>query len=892
MYFEAKVGSVAVDETAPQGSHEARAAALSKASSSLADFVAGDALALEVLAEPGLPDDVMLPLQAAWDSGGAAGLRLERRRRLAQIAALDLTGEISLPQAAAGLADLAAACLQVVLGDRSEGFSVIGMGKLGGRELNYSSDIDLMFVSELEQAQATALAESLTQTLGGFSPEGQAYRIDLNLRPEGRSGALVRSLDSFVEYYKRWAKPWEFQALLKARPVAGDIKLGAALIDAVTPLIFPDDISEERVIETRRMKERVEGHAAQSAKRAKVAEGFDVKLGPGGIRDIEFSLQLLQLVHGSADPSVRGGNTLQVLDALVDGGYVARDDGAALGEAYLWLRTVEHRLQIWQERQVHVLPGGDAELDRVARVMGFDADAEMSAGERFLTAHNKVLGGVRSRFEKLFYRPMIEALSEAGRWTGDGARLSREAISDRLRLLNFRDAGRAARTLEGLLTGTSRRAKLYRLLTPVFLRFLAATPAPDAGLLHFLRLGEGRLEGLGTLRDNPPGLALLARVLGSGRYLGEALVHLPDEVPYIAEAEVAYDKDRKQLVHEAFASLGWRGPEGRLEGLRRFKRREAFRVAVADVAGEADAESVGASLSGIAEACLEAALEGRELPFAVIGMGKLGGRELGYSSDIDVMFVFNGDVPTGERTAEDLMRAIGEVTPEGQAFRIDAGLRPEGKSGPLARSMDAYREYYARWSKPWEHQALLKARVVAGDAELGREFLDATWDFKYPERLGDASMKEIRHLKARMERERIPKGVDPRRHMKMGPGGMADIEFAAQVLQLRYARSIEYLQVHGTLEALAGARFAELLSEDDAHRAMDAYRFYMNLRNRLFMLNGKPVDALPVKPEELEALGIAMGFAEQPRQELDETFLKHMRRARKVCERIIYGARA
>lgn len=895
MSLETKVGSPPVGEDAREGSYEARSAALAAGSQTLSGFVDGDREAQAVLAEFSLPDDYGGALAGAWAQGGAGALRLEQRRRVAQIAALDLTGEIDLPSAAAALADLAAASLQEVLSGTAgsePGLAIIAMGKLGGRELNYSSDIDLMFVADGDLSAATKAATALVETLGGFSPQGQAYRIDLNLRPEGRDGPLVRTLESFLEYYRRWAKPWEFQALLKARPVAGDPALGDRLIEEVMPLVFPEEFSEERVAETRRMKERVEGHAAQSARRSKITQAHDVKLGPGGIRDIEFSVQLLQLVHGAADATVRGGNTLSVLSALVDGGYVARDDGAGLREAYLWLRSVEHRLQMWQERQIHVLPTEDAALERLARIMGFAGDAEMSSVEAFLAAHNKVLSGVRARFEKLFYRPMVEALAEGGRWSaGDGARLSRDAISERLRLLNFRDADRAARTIEGLVSGTSRRAKLYRLLTPVFLRFLASTPAPDLGLLSFLRLGENRLGSLGTLRDNPPGLALLARVLGSGKYLGEALVHIPDEVAYIAEAKVVHDKDRDQLVHEADASLGWRGPEGRLEGLRRFKRRESFRIAVADVASELDAEEVGAALTDVAEACLQAGLGDPDLPFTVIGMGKLGGRELGYSSDIDVMFVFSGDVPTGEKQAEDLMRAIGEVTPEGQAFQIDAGLRPEGKNGPLARSLDAYREYYARWSQPWEHQALLKARVVAGDRDLGAEFLAATWDYKYPERLELSAVKEIRHLKARMERERIPKGVDPRRHMKMGPGGMADIEFAAQLLQLTYARRVEYLRVHGTLEAIAGARFGELLSVDDAERLMAAYRFYMRLRNRLFMLHAKPIDALPIKPEELEALGIAMGFDDQPRQELEEDFLRHMRRSRKVCERIIYGQR-
>jgi glutamate-ammonia-ligase adenylyltransferase len=295
-----------------------------------------------------------------------------------------------------------------------------------------------------------------------------------------------------------------------------------------------------------------------------------------------------------------------------------------------------------------------------------------------------------------------------------------------------------------------------------------------------------------------------------------------------------------------------------------------LRIALADLSGEADVQLVGASLADLGDACLEAALQDADMPFAVIGMGKLGGRELNYSSDLDVMFVFDGDPAAGEAIAEELMKAIGQVTPEGQTFRIDAALRPEGKSGPLARSLEAYLEYYARWSQPWEHQALIKARVVAGDPGLGDRLIAETRRLAFPEHLTQAAVGEMRHLKARMEKERIPRGTDPRRNLKLGPGGMSDIEFAAQMLQLRYGHHLPFLQVAGTVEAIDGARVAEILSEDDTRRMIESYLFLMRLRNRLFFLHGRPVDALPTKPEEQEALGIALGFEEQPRQELED----------------------
>ena len=871
-----------------------RLPALVGASRSLAELLDKDERARALVeADEALPGSPQAYRSALVPPAGTADpiahLRAEKRRRLAQIAALDLTREVSLPEVGRALADLAAASFDLaleLLG--AQQLCVIGMGKLGGRELNYSSDVDVMFLCDGDLEEATKAAESLLTELGGFSPEGQAYRIDLNLRPEGRAGALVRPLDSYLEYYRRWAKPWEFQALIKARAIAGDLKLGDELIAQLQDLVFPHEIDGDRIADIRKMKSRVEEHAQKSSRRGRSKEADDVKLGPGGIRDIEFTVQLLQMVHGGSDPSVRSPNTLAALDALVAGGYVADDDGAGMAVAYEWLRNVEHRVQLYQERQVHHLPTDEEAFKRLAHAMGFTDTPAQSASERFTERHRGVLVDVRSRFERVFYRPMIEALADSST-----ARLSEEALKERLRVLGFRDVTRAARTLAGMVSGTSRRAKLFRVLTPALLRFLAPSPLPDEGLFAFLRLGEAlesRLDALGALRDNPPGIEFLARVLGTGRLLGDVLVHVPEEVATIADPRGPGEpKSRDRLVHEAIASLEWRTPDQRLDGLRRFKRREMLRVALGDLAGTADVEAVGAWLSDLADSCLEAALVEVDVPFTVIGMGKLGGRELNYSSDIDVMFVFEGDVGTAERTAEELMRAIGEVTPEGQAFRIDPGLRPEGKSGPLARSLDSFAEYYERWAHPWEFQALTKARVAAGNAELGERFLNLAHRFAYPAELDAKALSEIRHLKARMERERIPRGTDPRRHLKLGPGGLSDVEFAVQVLQLQHAASDPALRRAGTFESLRASTTAGLVDPEDARKMLAAYAFLMRLRNRLFFISGKPVDVLPTKPEDLEALGVAMGFTDQPRQEVEERYLRVTRRARKVAEPLIYG---
>jgi [glutamine synthetase] adenylyltransferase / [glutamine synthetase]-adenylyl-L-tyrosine phosphorylase len=873
---------------------EVLGAGLRASSRSLAEVMDRDERVGPLLHEAILPDPGQYrhAVESALAADALPGLRAEKRRRLLQIAALDLAERIVLEDVGRALSDLADACLSSALTwiEAPEGLAVIGMGKLGGRELNYCSDIDLMFVTDGEVNVATDAATRLLAALGEFAPEGQAYRIDVDLRPEGRSGVLVRSLEGFLEYYRRWAGAWEFQALIKARAAAGNDEFGRRFIDQTQSFVYPDEIDADRIGDIRAMKKRVERHSNRRARVARGLDADDVKLGPGGIRDIEFSVQLLQLVHGGSDPSVRGANTLASLDALVGGGYVAEDDGAGLAVAYRWLRTVEHRLQLWQERPVHRLPQARDDRARIARVMGFRDTPASSALEAFEIRHAAVLADVRGRFEKLFYRPMIEALAGAG-----PQRLSHAALIERLRVLGFRDVERAARTLDGLVSGTSRRAKLFRILTPPMLRFLATSPLPDEGLFSFLKLGEAledRVDALGALRDNPPGIELLARVLGSGRLLGEILRHVPEEVAEIArgtDVPRAPDDDRERSVREAMASLAWRDPAGRLDGLRRFKRRAWLEIALDDLGGLYGADDVGRRLANVGDACLEAALDGKSPPLAVIGMGKFGGRELSYASDIDVMFVHASEHAPSEKVAEALLEAIGGVTPEGQAFEIDASIRPEGKAGPLVRSLDSYLEYYRRWAKAWEFQALIKARAAAGDRALGDRFVAATRELAFPDRVPSEALAEVRHLKARMERERIPRGTDPRRHFKLGPGGLSDVEFAVQVLQLRHGAEARELQVGRTVDALHGAVAAGVLQAADEEVLQSSYRFLSEMRNKLFFISGRPTDVLPPKPEGMEALGIAMGYESQPRQELEEEYLRVTRRCRKVAEPIIFG---
>ena len=379
--------------------------------------------------------------------------------------------------------------------------------------------------------------------------------------------------------------------------------------------------------------------------------------------------------------------------------------------------------------------------------------------------------------------------------------------------------------------------------------------------------------------------------------LGEALRRQPDFVEALGDDDgLAREKTRAELVEEALGTLGWRGgTQQRRQGLRRFKRRELLRIAARDVLGFATVEEAGRELAGLAEACVEAALRmlEPERPFAVIGMGRFGGGELSYASDIDVLFVYDGDTPAdfaaAERTAEALMREIGATTAEGQTFRIDANLRPEGKQGPLARSLDGYRAYYERWAQTWEFQALLKARPVAGDAELGARFAALVEPFVFRDPFPDDAVREVRRMKARIERERIPPGEDPEFHLKLGRGSLSDVEFSVQLVQLLHGATRPEVRAASTIDGLHRLRDAGLLGEDDAVALEESYRFCERARNARYLLTGSPSDALPTDGAEALKLARLLGYVHRPQQSLRDDYRKVTRRARAVVDRVFYG---
>jgi glutamate-ammonia-ligase adenylyltransferase len=855
-------------------------------------------------------------------TGAAAitALRTAYRDEVLGLAAADLAavGEPSLPvmevdEVAAQLADLAAAAIRAALAVALEEvdppedvrLAVIGMGKCGGHELNYVSDVDVIFVAEGDTQAASRLASRLMRIAGEA-----CFQVDANLRPEGRQGALVRTLDGHVSYYKRWAKTWEFQALLKARPIAGDEELGAAYAEAVAPMVWNAASRDDFVQDVQAMRRRVEEHV-----RPDHAER-ELKLGRGGLRDVEFAVQLLQLVHGRSDESLRSPSTLDALAALAEGGYVGRDDGANLAASYRFLRLLEHRLQLQRLRRTHLLPARDDTdgLRWLARAARLRPDGRHDVVGVLLAEWSRNAHRVRRLHEKLFYRPLLESVS---RLPAEATRLSEKAAAARLKALGWASPEGALGHLRALTGGVSRAASIQQTLLPVLLEELAATPDPDRGLLAYRQVSEALANTpwyLRLLRDEGLVAERLMRLLGTSALVPDLLVRAPEILRVLAAPNPGQPDELTRdpaVVAQWMLAAVARQPDlnSAVSSARSMRRHEMLRVACADLLGAIAVAEVCEALSTVWVAVLRATLDATvkeiaagERPkarIAVIGMGRLGGAELGYSSDADVMFVCepaDDSVPDADAlkfatsVVETVRRKLGAPSPD-PALQVDADLRPEGRSGPLVRTLHSYREYYARWAEVWEAQALLRARPVAGDPELGRRFMEVVEPIRYPAAgLTQAQVTEIRRIKARVDDERLPRGADRSTHTKLGHGGLADVEWTVQLLQLQHAGDIPELRTTSTLEGLREAAEAGLITADDAAELRAGWETATRARNGIMLVKGKPGDQLPRSGRELAAVAAALGHPTDgdPGQFLDD-YRRTTRRARAVVERVFYG---
>lgn len=841
-------------------------------------------------------------------------LRVAYYRKLLHIAARDLTALTSFEESSGELADLAVATLGAALRIATAAedaadlcrLTIMAMGKTGGRELNYVSDVDVIFIHEPAEGAdpgaaigaATRLAAAVMKLCREHTGEGTIWEVDANLRPEGSSGPLVRSLSSHIAYYERWATTWEFQALLKARYAAGDEELAQGYLDALSPMIWMASTRDNFVSDVRAMRRRVIENIPPNHR------DRQLKLGAGGLRDVEFAVQLLQLVHGRADVSLRSPTTVHALQALIEGGYVGRRDGAAMEEAYEFLRTLEHRIQLFKLRRSHIVPDDAEDLRRIGRSMGFRQNPAENLTREW-QAHRRI---VRRLHEKLFYQPLLEAVASL---PTAGLRLTPLAAEQRLTALGFADPKGALAHIQALTSGVSRRAAIQKSLLPAMLAWFAESPDPDGGLLAFRKISEGLGEThwyLRKLRDEGEGAEQLAHVLSSSRYVTDLILRAPDSVALLGDDAELRPLERDRLRTEVeLATSRHKNPQDAIRAVRRVRRRELSRIGIADVLGRLDILEVGEALTDVSTATLDGALkaatsaveaERGTMPtrLSIVLMGRLGGGEAGFGSDADVMFVHDPVDGADETEAAEAAMAVAQglrkmlaAPADDPPLDVDADLRPEGKNGPLVRTFAAYKAYYEKWSAVWEAQALLRASATVGDPGLNERFTALIDPLRWPEGgATSAEIREVRRIKARVDSERLPRGANPNTHLKLGRGGLADVEWTVQLLQMQHAHAVPEMRTTRTLDALHAAMKADLVSHEDAQALEASWRLVSRIRNAVVLMRGKPAESMVEQASERAGVAHLLGYGMEQSERMVDEYLRTTRQARKVVERIFY----
>jgi [glutamine synthetase] adenylyltransferase / [glutamine synthetase]-adenylyl-L-tyrosine phosphorylase len=860
------------------------------------------------------------------------GLRRFKYRQLLRIASRDLLGDADLTVTTEELSHLADVCLAEAwraaeaqaheqwgapldADGRQTGLAVIAMGKLGGEELNYSSDIDLMFVYGADGETAggaggrlangeyfARVARDLCEFIEAVTEEGYAFRVDLRLRPEGRMGPLVLSLDGYRAYYERRAELWERQALLKARVAAGHPPTGERFMALVREVVYRPGVDGAIVRAIRGMKAEID--RSLSAK----GRGRDnVKLGPGGIREIEFLVQALQLLYGGDDSWLRERPSLKVIFRLTERGYLAPALGHALSEAYVHLRTVEHRLQILHEFQTHTLPTEEAELGRLARRVGIEAPAARAARE-FRRRHRMVTRAVNAAFTDFFRErpraqparirvPSLLALGATGFADPERARHNLRLIVDGRPLVPYAAARRGAltRLVPLLLDEVWKSADPDEALNQ-FERFLAAA-GPRAGLIELLASDPSVLNGV-------------VKLCAGGDLLTQLLVTQPELLTSLADRRrLARPAARREFRARLAPLLApGRTAAERRDHLRRIKQSEELSVVWRYLLGVTGLEAYSREMTALAEAVLDVgwllaleplaarhgvprAPDGRFVPAVLVALGKLGGRELTTGSDLDVFVLFerDGETDGAERVdahtfyghaVERLAGILGDITVAGVAFPVDLRLRPGSKGSGFASSLAAAERYYTEYGDLWERQTLTRARLVLGDPALGRQARRLLRRTVYGAPLGRGEVKTIAEVRRRMEVE-LGKETVARFHVKYGVGGLVDVEFLVQTLQLRHGARHPDVRAPGTQAALAGLARAGALDASKAGELAEHYRFLRRVSAALRLLSVRPADTVDLAGPVPARVAVALGYPSR------EAFLDAYRR-RTAAVRAIY----
>ena len=880
-------------------------------------------------------------------------LRQYKQREYLRIGARDLMPSVTMEETVQELSALAEAALHAayrfcraevekdygVLNlagtEKPNRFVILGMGKLGGRELNFSSDIDVIFLYESDEGESAGgrkgktdprsffaeVGKKIIRAMGEVSEDGFVFRIDLRLRPMGNSGPLVQSVNSSMLYYESWGQCWERAALIKARPAAGGRDLGNEFLKEVQPFIYRRYLDYTTVEELRHLKLRIENELITGEGKER-----NIKLGYGGIREIEFFTQALQLVNGGYEPKLRNPSTLPALAELARHKFIDPDARDKLTEAYRFLRQAEHKVQIVQEAHAYSIPEGIEAEQALARRLGYRRLGKRSERELFWRDYRRHTKNVRSIFDRLFYGAQKTIETQGSSPTGSIWRDldNQELITRELANAGFTDAAKAYENLLAVRDGEAfappspKRLKVMRALGPALMTEITKSSDPDRALLNLSKFSHrigGRTGFLTLLAENPETMRLLITLFAESQFLTDLFLSRPELIDTLIRVDLTrIEKTKDEMLAELRVAVAAHDDvEAKLNALRRHRTEEFVRIGLHDLGGSIDLLQVLVQLSDLAEACLEGGLEltAEELKqkygtvpagrFAVIGGGKLGGRELDYNSDLDLIFVYDaadeaqssggsqGNLPAHDyyvRLGQKLLSYLSVPTEEGIAYRIDMQLRPSGKSGPLVSSLAAFREYHKTSSQLWERQALIKHRRVAGDPTLGKEVEKITAAFAYGRGLESSEMGEIHHLRMRMERELA--GEDETRfNLKKGRGGLVDIEFLTQMLQLSHGHLHAKLRRRGTLDALKALHVERILKNDEYRVLLKGYLFLRRLDHRLRLERDQSIDAFEAEPGRLDGIAKALGYdANQARKRKSTSGEKLLREYQASREKI------
>jgi glutamate-ammonia-ligase adenylyltransferase len=793
-------------------------------------------------------------------------------------------------------------------GERAR-FVVLALGKLGGAELNYSSDIDLIFLYDEDGSTDGArplanseffgrLARDVVRLLTEPTDLGIAYRVDLRLRPEGQRGPVVISLESAMHYYDVVGRTWERQAFVKARPVAGDLDLGNEFLKQLEPWIYRRYLSRADISGIKALKRRIEQRTEREG-----GDAHNVKTGRGGIRDIEFVIQFLQLLNGGDLPQLRTGTTIEAITQLENVGCLTHQERTILEENYSFLRKIEHRLQIMFDLQTHEMPEAPEELRRLAIRMGYGDRPHHEALAAFQADYKQKTELNRKILDHLLHDAFhddTEAEPEADLVLDPDPPASR--IAEVLGRYRFRNISEAYHNLMALgqekirFLNTRRCRHFLAAIAPQLLQAIAATPDPDATLVNLSKVSDS-LGGKGVLWElfsfNPPSLRLYVELCAFSSFLSGLLTSNPGMLDELMDS-LMLDKLPSRELLEAHLSELAAGAEDLEPILHSFKNTQQLSVGVRDILGKEDIHATTATLSDIAVACLEritiveynklvAKLGepmigvgdefGGKSELVLLALGKLGGRELNYHSDLDLIFLYSGDGSTfharrtrrsGETTTNQhffselgqrVIKAANQMGPNGRLYEIDARLRPTGRSGPLATALDELRRYFAEGhGQLWERQALCKARVIFGSPEAAAKTLAVVSEAAYEAPWQSSNAAEVRTMRQRLQDAGLPSNI------KRGAGGIVDIEFIVQLLQLKHGGAHPSIRVPGTRDALAALHRAGLLGDDDFTFLSNSYQTLRTIEGRLRLMNSTAKDDLPEDPLELAKLARLLNY--------------------------------